>query len=136
MTEERIKLQADGDLVAAWRTGLSMGRRLGFGSFKQACLSGAILELSRNVVEKGDSAVCVISDASDPGMLRARVVIEGCGPDAAARACQRLNSELNIGPGLPAMRLNQVVESCEVQSDATQIVFTVNEARLARRSRF
>lgn len=134
MTEERIKLEADGDVVAAWKTGLAVGRRLGFGAYKQACLSGAILELSRNVVERGDRGVCVISDASDQGMLRARVVIEGCAPDSAARARQRLNAELNIGPGMPAVRLQQVVESYDVQNrpDASSIVLTVNQTRAAR----
>jgi len=130
MNEERIQLEADKDVVAAWKSGLSMGRKLGFGQFKQACLSGAILELSRNLVERGDRGACVISDASDDGMLRARVVIESTLPSAADVARQRLN----IAPGVPAVRLQSVVETCDVQSrpDSTRIVFTINQQRASR----
>lgn len=134
MIEERIELAADKDVVAAWRSGLSVGRKLGFGQFKQACLSGAILELSRNLIERGDSAACVISDASDDGMLRARVVIESTLPSAADVARTRMNTEMNIAPGVPAVRLHNVVESCDVQArpDSTRIVFTINQQRPSR----
>ena len=134
MNEERIQLEADKDVVAAWKSGLSMGRKLGFGQFKQACLSGAILELSRNLVERGDRGACVISDASDDGMLRARVVIESTLPSAADVARQRLSTEMNIAPGVPAVRLQSVVETCDVQSrpDSTRIVFTINQQRASR----
>lgn len=134
MIEERIQLAADKDVVAAWKSGISVGRKLGFGQFKQACLSGAILELSRYLVDRGDGAACVISDASDDGMLRARVVIESSLPSAADVARARMNTELNIAPGVPAVRLNNLVESCDVQSrpDSTRIVFTINQQRPSR----
>lgn len=135
MIQETIQLEADKDVVAAWKSGLAVGRKLGFGTFKQACLSGAILDLSRNLVESGGRAVCVISDASDAGMLRARVVIETPAAAAASSARQRLQSELNIAPGMPRMKLQSVVESCDVQSreDSARIVFTVNQARAVKR---
>lgn len=135
MIQETIQLEADKDVVAAWKSGLSVGRKLGFGSFKQACLSGAILELSRDLVEGGGRAVCVISDASDAGMLRARVVIETAASAAAASARQKLQSELNIAPGVPRMKLQNVVESCDVltRPDSARVVFTVNQARAAKR---
>lgn len=135
MIQETIQLEADKDVVAAWRSGLAVGRKLGFGSFKQACLSGAILELSRGLVESGGRAVCVISDASDAGMLRAQVVIETPAAAAAGSAREKLQSELNIAPGVPRVRLESVVESCDVQAqpDSARIVFTVNQARAAKR---
>jgi hypothetical protein len=129
MRDENIKLQGDADVVAAWKSGLALGRRLGFGPFKQACLSSAILELSRNVVETG-GGVCVLSDASDPRTRRARVVLRGAGEDLCQRAKQRLNADMTIGPALPAVKLHQIVESCDVepQPEGAKISLTINDA--------
>lgn len=137
MTEERIRLEGDNDVVAAWKSGLVMGRRLGFGAYKQACLSGAILEFSRDMVARGEKGVCVISDESDGRMLRARVTLEGVGQAAALKARERLNADMNIGPGQPAVKLSQIVESYSVESnpDSARIVLTFNQIRAAARGR-
>ncbi len=136
MLEERIKLEGDADVVAAWRSGLALGRRLGFEPFKQACLSGAILELSRNVVETGGGGCCVISHESDPRSLRARVVIKGAGQDLLNSAKQKLNADVNIGPSLPAVKLRQVVESCDLgqEADGARVSLTIHQARAAGRA--
>ncbi|MBI4375039.1 MAG: hypothetical protein HY549_01190 [Elusimicrobia bacterium] len=133
MPEQRIVIQEDKDVVVAWKSGLARARDLGFGPFKQACLSGAVLELSRGVVEKGRQGVCVLSDESDVRMLRARLVLEAGGRDLAPYARLKLEREVNIGPQLPPVRLQQIVESCQVESGAdwTRVTLTVNQSRLA-----
>lgn len=131
MTEERIRLEEDRDVVAAWKSGLALGRKLGFGLFKQACLSGAILQLTRSVVEKGRKGSCVIADESDAKALRARVVIEGCAGELVDAAKSRINAELNVGPALPAVKLHQVLETCRIepQGDGVRISLTINQPR-------
>jgi len=133
MMEHKINLTADADVVAAWRTGLALGRRLGFGPFKQACLSGAILELSRNVIENGGSGSCVLTDESDSRALRARVVIRGAGSELLGSVKQKLNADVNIGPSLPAVKLRQVVETCDLGEEAggARVSLTIHQARAA-----
>jgi hypothetical protein len=133
MMEHKINLTADADVVAAWRTGLSLGRRLGFGPFKQACLSGAILELSRNVIESGGAGSCVLTDESDSHALRARVVIRGAGSELLGSVKQKLNADVNIGPSLPAVKLRQVVESCDLgeENGGARVSLTIHQARAA-----
>lgn len=134
MREVSIRLQGDGDVVAAWKSGMVLGRRLGFGPFKQACLSSAILELSRNVVETG-GGTCVLSDASDPRARRARVVLRGGGMELAQRAKQRLNADMTIGPALPAVKLHEIVETCDVEPEpaGARISLTIHDAASASR---
>lgn len=133
MRDESIKLQGDSDVVAAWKSGIALARRLGFGPFKQACLSSAILELSRNVVETGGGS-CELSDASDVRARRALVVLRGGGSELAYRAKQRLNADMTIGPAMPAVKLHEIVESCDVepQPDGAKISLTINQAAAAR----
>lgn len=135
MSQEQIKLENDADVVAAWKSGLALGRKLGFGPFKQACLSGAILELSRSVIENGRAGVCVVTDESDPATRRARVVIRGAGRELVNGAKQRLNADVNIGPSLPAVKLRHVVESCDVglDNEGTRVSLTINESRASGR---
>ena len=38
MLEERISLDDDADVVAAWKAALKLGRGIGLGVFNQACL--------------------------------------------------------------------------------------------------
>lgn len=127
-----IVLKGDGDVVAAWRSGLALARKLGFGPFKQACLSTAVLELSRHVVESGGGS-CTLADASDAASLRAAVSFRGAGSDLVARAKQRLSADTAIGPAMPAVKLGHVVETCDVEpADAgATIALTIHEARMS-----
>lgn len=133
---QEIKLEADGDVVAAWRAGLALGRRLGLGRFKQACLSSAVLELSRHVVESG-GGVCTLSDASDERVARAAVTLRGAGTGLAERAKQRLSADTAIGPAMPAVKLRHVVESCGVapEAEGATITLAIHEPRRAAASR-
>lgn len=132
--DEQIGLKDDADVVAAWKSGLALGRRVGFSPYKQACLSSAVLELSRNVVESG-GGVCVMTDASDARTRRAAISLRGAGGELAERAKQRLNADMAIGPALPAVKLRQIVETCDVEpgADGATITITIHEPRLAAR---
>ena len=131
VNEQRLKLEGDGDVVAAWKAGMALGRRLGLPVFKQACFSSAILELSRVAVQNGRTGVCVLRDESDARAVRARVVIETSGREAAEAAKERLRAELAVGPALPSVRLQQVADSCSVDSegDRTRLSLAIGQAR-------
>jgi hypothetical protein len=136
MSDVWIDLEADGDVVEAWKSGLAMGRRLGFDSPKQNCLSGLILELGRDVVGRGGKGRVGLSDASDPQMLRARVVIECRGAEVAPLARERLNAELRLGPWQPPVRLRQALESFEIvpSEQGGTVKVTINQPRARLRT--
>lgn len=133
MDEETIKLHNDADVVAAWKAALLLGRRLGFGLFKQACLTGAVLELCRGVIERGGKGSCSLSDGSDARGLRARVVIDGCSSELLGAAPGRLSREICVGPALPSVRLHQVAETLEAepQGAGVRLTLTIHQGRSA-----
>lgn len=130
---QEIKLNGDGDVVEAWKSGLALGRRLGFGPFKQACLSTAVLELSRHVVESG-GGTCVLADESDGRVRRARATFQGERGELLVLAKQRLAADTAIGPAMPAVKLGEVVETCDLEpaEHGARIALTINESRPAR----
>lgn len=136
MLEERITLDDDADVVAAWKAALRLGRGIGFGTFNQACLSAAVLELCRQVVEKGGHGRCALADRSDAEALRASVIVEGCPPELMAAARGKLSRELNIGPSLPAVKLHQVAETLQTEpaGDGCRLTMTIHQSRVSQRS--
>jgi len=134
MLEERISLDDDADVVAAWKAALKLGRGIGLGVFNQACLSAAVLELCRQVVERGGHGRCALADQSDGASLRARVVVEGCPAELLSGGKSRFSREINIGPSLPAVRLHQVAESlhAEPAGDGCRLTMTIQQSRAAR----
>ena len=133
MLEQKMTLSDDKDVVAAWKAAVALSRRVGFSVFKQACLSGAVLELCRNVVESGSKGSCQLDDASDAEAVRARVLIEGCSADLLGGSRGRLSREINVGPALPAVKLQQVAETLEAQrsGEGARVTLTIHQSRSA-----
>lgn len=133
MVQEKMTLSGDADVVAAWKEALALSRRVGFSLFKQACLSGAVLELCRGVVERGGKGSCRIEDASDGAVMRAKVVIDGCPADLVGSSRGRLSRDINVGPALPAVKLHQVVESlqAEAMTGGARVTLTIHQSRAA-----
>lgn len=135
MVQQKLQLSNDADVVAAWKEALALGRRVGFNLFKQACLSGAVLELCRHAVEHAGKATCELSDASDGAFLRARVVVDGCSPELLGGGRGRVSREINVGPALPAVKLHQVVETLEGApgTSGARVTLTIHQSRSASR---
>ncbi len=135
MLEESIILDDDADVVAAWKAALRLGRGIGFGTFNQACLSAAVLELCRQVVERGGHGRCALKEESDGAGVRARVVVDGCPNELLAAARGRLSREINIGPSLPAVKLHQVAETlhAEPAGDGCRLTMTILQGRAPAR---
>lgn len=134
MADQDLSLSGDADVVAAWKQALALSRKLGFGPFKEAALSGAVLELCRNVVERGGRGTVALLDASDLSTVRARVVIDGCSPDLLGGARGRLNRALAAGPALPAVKLHQVVEkiTAEPSPSGARVTLTIHQGRATK----
>lgn len=132
---ERLALRGDGDVVAAWKSGLEAGRKLGLPPLKQACLSRAIMELARCAVE-GGGGECVIEDLSNPQTLRAKVVIHASAP-AAERARLLLNGEFRVALSSPPVKLSQMVEwsAAPGEGERTRITLTMGHPRQTGRSK-
>jgi hypothetical protein len=126
---EDLKLSGDADVVAAWKEALALSRRLGFGLFKEAALSGAVLELCRHVVARGGKGTVAFQDASDTGALRARIIVDGCCPDLFGGRRKKL--PFSAGPALPAVKLHQVIEALEAETtpSGARVTFTINQGR-------
>lgn len=126
MPHEKIMLRDDADVVAAWKAAVRLSRRVGFSAFKEACLSGAVLELCRQAVERGGGC-CELGESSDTAALRARVVVDGCAPG-------RVTKEIHVGPSLPAVKLHQVAESLHAEPSAAgaRVSLTFQQPRASR----
>lgn len=132
MKEERIPLTDDASVVAAWKAAVALGRKTEFGLFKQAVLSGAVLEICRQVVERGGRGFCLLSNASDAASLRVKVVVEGC-PTSMLGGKGR---DIHVGPALPAVKLHQVVETLEARPGGTgaRLLLTIQQARASAKA--
>jgi hypothetical protein len=135
---QEMTLSGDADVVAAWKEALALSRRVGFSLFKEACLSGAVLELCRQVVERGAKGSCQIVDVSDGAVMRARVTIDGCAADLLGSARGRLSREIHVGPALPAVKLHQVVESlkAEASTSGARVILTIHQNRASAKAAF
>ena len=128
-----IEIQGDADVVTAWRAGLAMGRRLGFGPFKQACLSSTILELSRIVADTARGGRCYVADDSDTKTIRARVSVfsKSKGSQVLYALQKKVNDDVHVGPSLPSVKISQIAESCEIGEDSSSAhaCVTITQAR-------
>lgn len=134
MSQQKMTLSNDADVVAAWKQALALSRRVGFSLFKQACLSGAVLELCRHAVEHAGKATFELADASDGAFIRARVVVDGCSPELMGSR-GKPSREINVGPALPAVKLHQVVETLEAApgTAGARVTLTIHQSRAAKR---
>ncbi len=133
MTAERtIAINSAPDIVAARQAGRDMARELGFGTADQTCLATAISELTRNVCQHAGRGVCVISDVSDPQMLKIRVQVEDQGPgipNIEAALTEGFSTSGGLGLGLVGVR--RLAHEFEIQSEPghTQIVISMVQRR-------
>jgi hypothetical protein len=130
-----IKIQGDADVITAWRAGLAMGRRLGLGPFKQACLSRTILELARIVAESPRGGTCLVADDSDPKTIRARVSVfsKAKGSEVLYAMQKKVSDDIFVGPSIPVVKISQIAESCEIGEDASSAhaCVAITQARAA-----
>ena len=133
MSDTRIDITDESDIVGARQAGRGMARELGLGSADQTRLATAISELARNVVQHAGSGMCTISDASDHGFIGVRVVVEDHGPgipDVGKALEQGFSTGGGLGAGLPGTK--RLVQEFAIESQPGHTKVTI--AILRRRS--
>ena len=133
MTERRVEIKIESDVVAARQAGREMARELGFGSADQTRLATAISELARNVIQYAGEGVCLVSDESDQHMLRIRVMVEDHGP-GIPDVEQAMEHGFSTGSGLGAGLLGakRLVQEFDIESELghTKVTMTMVRRRL------
>ncbi len=117
MIETVVEIKTQGDIIAARQAARQMARQLGFGSADQTRLATAVSELTRNVIQYAGEGVCVITDDSEPSMVRIRVVVEDYGPgipDVDQAMEQGFSTGGGLGAGLPGTK--RLVHSFHIES--------------------
>ncbi|RNE92660.1 anti-sigma regulatory factor [Marichromatium sp. AB32] len=104
---EFIPIRTPTDIVTARRAARTLCERLGFGKADQTRLATAVSELTRNVIQYARAGSCQISDTSDAGYRRIRVLVEDHGPgipDITLALTDGYSTSGGLGAGLPGTR--------------------------------
>ena len=133
MTERRVEIKAESDIVAARQAGREMARELGFGSANQTRLATAISELTRNVIQYAGEGNCIITDESDENEIRVQAVVEDHGPgihDVEKAMEDGFSTRTGLGAGLPGTK--RLVKDFAIESNTayTRITISVVQPRM------
>ncbi len=134
--EHTITIHNTTDIVMARQAGRDLARELGFGTADQTRLATAISELARNVCQHAESGVCVITDVSDPQMLKIRVQVEDHGPgipDIDAAMTEGFSTSGGLGLGLVGVK--RLAHEFDIQSEPghTRVVISIVLRRMRER---
>ena len=130
MTEKRVGIKVESDIVAARQAGREMARELGFGSADQTRLATAISELARNALQYASEGTCVVTDESDQNMLRIRVVVEDYGsgiPNIEKALENGFSTGGGLGAGLPGAK--RLVQEFDIESQPGYTKVTIAMVR-------
>src|SRR5262245_47011222 len=115
--ESRIRIQSDGDVVAARQRGREMSVQLGFSPSESTFIATAISELARNILNfagHGDLLLRTIEEGERQGIL-VEARDEGPGiPDIAKALQDGYSTSGSLGLGLPGIR--RLMDEFEVRS--------------------
>ncbi|HKB15600.1 MAG TPA: anti-sigma regulatory factor [Planctomycetota bacterium] len=126
--ESRIRIQSDGDVVAARQRGREMSVQIGFSPSESTFLATAISELARNILNfagHGDLLLRTIREGERQGIL-VEARDEGPGiPDIAKALQDGYSTSGSLGLGLPGIR--RLMDEFEVRSTVGRgtTVFTI-----------
>jgi len=130
MTERRIEIKTESDVVTARQAGRDMASELGFGSANRTRLATVISELTHYVIEFASKGVCVITDESDQNMIRIRVVVEDHGPgipDIEKAMEYGVSTDRDVGGGLPGAK--RLVQEFDIESQPGHTKVTIAMVR-------
>ncbi len=115
--ESRIRIQSDGDVVAARQRGREMSVQIGFSPSESTFIATAISELARNILNfagHGDLLLRTIEEGERRGIL-VEARDEGPGiPDVAKALQDGYSTSGSLGLGLPGIR--RLMDEFEVRS--------------------
>ncbi len=107
MSEVRVAIQREADIVAARQAGRQLAAQLGFSTTDQTLIATAISEVARNIVVYAQSGEIVLGRAEEAGRVGIQVIAIDQGPgidnkDLAMR--DGYSTKNSLGLGLPGAR--------------------------------
>ena len=107
MSEVRVSIQREADIVLARQAGRQLAAQLGFSTTDQTLIATAISEVARNIVVYAVKGEIVLTRAEDTGRvgIQVQAIDEGPGIDNKDLAMRDGYSTKNsLGLGLPGAR--------------------------------
>jgi len=107
MTEQRVAIRSDLDIVTARVRGRDLARAMGFGVIDQARVATAISELARNVVLYAGEGEMVLQRVEERGRVGLEVVCADAGPgipDVGMALRDGFSTSNGLGMGLPGTK--------------------------------
>ena len=107
MSEVRVAIEREADIVLARQAGRQLAAALGFSTTDQTLIATAISEVARNIVVYAQHGEIVLEETSEPGRVGLVVVARDNGPgiDNKELALRDGYSTKNsLGLGLPGAR--------------------------------
>lgn len=107
MSEVRVAIQREADIVLARQAGRQLAAQLGFSSTDQTLIATAISEVARNIVVYANHGEIVLTHSDDGGRIGIQVQAIDSGPgidnkDLAMR--DGYSTKNSLGLGLPGAR--------------------------------
>ena len=107
MSERRVAIQREADIVLARQAGRQLAAQLGFSMTDQTLIATAISEVARNIVVYANHGEIVLSTADEGGRVGIQVIAVDSGPgidnkDLALR--DGYSTKNSLGLGLPGAR--------------------------------
>ncbi|HUS28258.1 MAG TPA: anti-sigma regulatory factor [Kofleriaceae bacterium] len=107
MSEVRVQIEREADIVLARQAGRQLAAQLGFSSTDQTLIATAISEVARNIVVYAQQGEIVLSRAEEGGRIGVQVIAHDKGPgidnkDMAMR--DGYSTKNSLGLGLPGAR--------------------------------
>ena len=107
MSEVRVAIQREADIVLARQAGRQLAAQLGFSSTDQTLIATAISEVARNIVVYANHGEIVLTRTDDAGRVGIQVQAIDSGPgidnkDLAMR--DGFSTKNSLGLGLPGAR--------------------------------
>ncbi len=118
MSEVRVAIQREADIVLARQAGRQLAAQLGFSSTDQTLIATAISEVARNIVVYANHGEIVLTRADDGGRVGIQVQAIDSGPgidnkDLAMR--DGYSTKNSLGLGLPGAR--RLMDDFDLESE-------------------
>lgn len=118
LSETRVKINTDSDIVTARQQGRALAEQVGFSGSEQTIIATAISEVARNIVEFAKTGEIVITVEEQNGKPEIDVVAQDEGPGIPdiARAIQDVNPSEKV-PGLGLSGVRRLMDRFEIVSE-------------------
>lgn len=117
MSETRVTIHSDADIIAARRVGRELAEGVGFGGSELTVIATAISEIARNIIEYAGSGEIILKQAQQGVRRGIHVIAKDRGPgipDIELAMQDGYSTSKGIGLGLPGAR--RLMDEFEVDS--------------------